>query len=92
MMRKVALALLLPLTGSIFFFGWAVLAIVFLSVMTCVTTEWLFVRTKGEKGKKDISQRGHDAAAWLDIDLNTLPHRIRPTYRTRTDNKGGEPP
>ena len=48
-MRKVILALVLPLIGSIFFFGWVSLFIVTLSIMTCVFTEWLFVHRK--KGK-----------------------------------------
>jgi Na+-transporting NADH:ubiquinone oxidoreductase subunit B len=43
-MRKVVLCLFPALVGSIFFFGWVSLAIVVLSVSTCVITEWLFIR------------------------------------------------
>jgi len=45
-MRKVCIALFPALVGSIYFFGWVSLAIVFLSILTCVITEWLFVRKK----------------------------------------------
>lgn len=48
-MRTVALCLIPPLVGAIYFFGWVALAIVALSVFTCVTTEWLFVRKSGGK-------------------------------------------
>ncbi len=43
-MRKVVFCLIPAFVGSIFFFGWVSLAIVVLSVSTCVITEWLFVR------------------------------------------------
>jgi Na+-transporting NADH:ubiquinone oxidoreductase subunit B len=58
MMRKVAMALMLPLAGAVFFFGWVVLAIVSLSVITCVITEWLFVRVKGEKVSEAVFVTG----------------------------------
>lgn len=48
-MRKVVYALFPTIVGAIFFFGWVSLAMVFISVVTCVLTEWLFIR--GKKGK-----------------------------------------
>lgn len=48
-MRKVVQALLPAVIGAVFFFGWISLAIVLISVLTCVLTEWLFVR--GNNGK-----------------------------------------
>ncbi len=48
-MRKVVMALIPAMMGSIFFFGWVALFMVLLSVLACVTTEYLFV--SGKKGK-----------------------------------------
>jgi len=48
-MRTVAFSLLPAAVGGIYFFGWVSLAIVVLSVITCVITEWMFV--KGKNGK-----------------------------------------
>ena len=48
-MRLVVYSLFPAVGAGIFFFGWRTLAIVLLSVITCVLTEWLFVR--GNKGK-----------------------------------------
>jgi len=57
-MRKVAACLLLPLLGSIFFYGWISFAIVFLSVLTCIVTEWLFVRKEGGKVSEAVLVTG----------------------------------
>jgi len=57
-MRKVAVCLLLPLAGSIFFYGWISFAIVFLSVLTCLVTEWLFVRKEGGKVSEAVLVTG----------------------------------
>ena len=43
-MRQVLLALLPATAGSVYFFGWISAGIIGLSVITCVLTEWLFVR------------------------------------------------
>ena len=43
-MRTVVYTLLPVTVAAIYFFGWRSLAIVLLSVISCVTTEWLFVR------------------------------------------------
>ncbi|MBN2009952.1 RnfABCDGE type electron transport complex subunit D [candidate division KSB1 bacterium] len=48
-MRTVVYSLFPVIIGAIYFFGWISLAIVLISVITCVSTEWLFVR--GKKGK-----------------------------------------
>ncbi|MDW7681415.1 MAG: RnfABCDGE type electron transport complex subunit D, partial [bacterium] len=48
-MRKVVYALFPAIVGSVYFFGWVSLAIVLSSIISCVLTEWLFVR--GKKGK-----------------------------------------
>jgi len=48
-MRTVVYSLLPAVIGGIYFFGWISLAIVVLSIMTCVLTEWMFV--KGKNGK-----------------------------------------
>ncbi len=48
-MRTVVSALLPAVVGGVYFFGWISLAIVVLSIVTCVLTEWMFVR--GKKGK-----------------------------------------
>ena len=48
-MRKVVLCLLPAFIGSVYFFGWISFVIVFTSIITCVITEWLFVR--GQQGK-----------------------------------------
>ena len=48
-MRKVVLALILPLAGSIYFYGWITLCIISLSIITCMITEWLFVRRREGK-------------------------------------------
>jgi len=57
-MRKVVLCLLPALVGSIFFFGWISFAIVALSIITCVVTEWLFVRTKHGKVSEAVFVTG----------------------------------
>ena len=44
--------------GSIFFFGWVSFIIVSLSVMTCVITEWLFVRGKDGKVSEAVFVTG----------------------------------
>ncbi len=48
-MRNVVMALFPALVGGIYFFGWRSLAIVALSIITCVVTEWFFVRGKNGK-------------------------------------------
>jgi len=48
-MRRVVLALIPAFIGSVYFFGWISAAVVGLSIATCVTTEWLFVRKRGRK-------------------------------------------
>lgn len=48
-MRTVVYALLPAVVGGVYFFGWISLAIVVLSIITCVLTEWMFVR--GKMGK-----------------------------------------
>lgn len=48
-MRTVVFTLFLPAIAAIYFFGWRSLVIVALSVISCVITEWLFVR--GSNGK-----------------------------------------
>lgn len=48
-MRTVVYSLLPAVLGSVYFFGWVSLAIVLISVVTCVLTEWLFVRGKNGK-------------------------------------------
>ena len=48
-MRKVVYSLLPAVFGGIYFFGWVSLAIVLISVITCILTEWLFVRGKNGK-------------------------------------------
>jgi Na+-transporting NADH:ubiquinone oxidoreductase subunit B len=48
-MRTVVYTLLPATVAAIFFFGWRSLAMVALSVISCVITEWLFVR--GANGK-----------------------------------------
>ena len=48
-MRTVVYTLLPATIAAVFFFGWRSLAIVALSVISCVITEWLFVR--GQAGK-----------------------------------------
>jgi len=45
----VLLGLSLPFIGSIYFFGWISACIVGLSMVTCVLTEWMFIRRR--KGK-----------------------------------------
>lgn len=45
-MRTVLLALIPAVIGGIYFFGWVTLVIVAISILTCVITEWLFVRSK----------------------------------------------
>jgi Na+-transporting NADH:ubiquinone oxidoreductase subunit B len=57
-MRKVAICLIPPLVGSIFFFGWISFAIVLLSVTTCIITEWLFVRRQGGKVSEAVFVTG----------------------------------
>lgn len=48
-MRHVLLALTPAWIGSIYFYGWISAFMVILAVLTCVTTEWLFVRKGGGK-------------------------------------------
>ena len=48
-MRKVSYALLPALAAGVFFFGWRTLAIVLVSLFSCILTEWLFVRKKNGK-------------------------------------------
>ncbi len=48
-MRTVVFMLLPATIAAVFFFGWRSLAMVALSVISCVITEWLFVR--GQNGK-----------------------------------------
>ncbi|MBD3288838.1 RnfABCDGE type electron transport complex subunit D [candidate division KSB1 bacterium] len=43
-MRTVVYCLIPAFIGSIFFFGWVTVAILAISVVSCVITEWLFVR------------------------------------------------
>jgi len=43
-MRLVVYSLIPAVVGGIYFFGWISLAILLISVVTCVLTEWLFVR------------------------------------------------
>ena len=57
-MRKVCIALFPALAGSIYFFGWVSLAIVSLSILTCVITEWLFVRKKDGKVSEAVFVTG----------------------------------
>ena len=44
MMRQVLIALIPAWIGSVFFFGWISAGILATSVITCVLTEWFFVR------------------------------------------------
>jgi len=48
-MRTVVYSLMPATAGSVYFFGWRSLVIVLLSVISCVVTEWLFVRGKNGK-------------------------------------------
>jgi Na+-transporting NADH:ubiquinone oxidoreductase subunit B len=48
-MRQVVTALLPAFLGSIYFFGWVSAGMVALSMVTCILTEWIFVRKS--KGK-----------------------------------------
>lgn len=45
-MRTVVNSLWPVLIGAIFFFGWRTLAVLLISILSCVLTEWLFVRNK----------------------------------------------
>lgn len=45
-MRTVVNSLWPVMVGAIYFFGWRMLAIVLVSIITCVLTEWMFVRKK----------------------------------------------
>ena len=49
MMRIVVRALIPAFIGSIYFFGWVSAFIMTLSILTCVITEWLFVRKTNGK-------------------------------------------
>lgn len=49
-MRTVVNSLVLVLAGSVYFFGWRSLIIVIISIISCVLTEWLFVK-KTKPGK-----------------------------------------
>ncbi len=48
-MRTVVYCLIPAAVGAIYFFGWVTLAILTISVVSCVITEWLFVRGKNGK-------------------------------------------
>ncbi len=58
MMQQVIAALMPALVGAVYFFGWVSLAIVTLSVITCVLTEWLFVRKSGGKVSEAVFVTG----------------------------------
>ena len=45
-MRQVVNSLWPVMVAAIYFFGWRTFVIVLLSIITCVLTEWLFVRKK----------------------------------------------
>ena len=45
-MRTVVNSLWPVMIGAIYFFGWRTLAVMLVSILTCVLTEWLFVRNK----------------------------------------------
>ena len=45
-MRTVVNSLWPVMIGAIYFFGWRTLAIVLISILTCVLTEWVFVRNR----------------------------------------------
>ncbi len=45
-MRTVVNSLALVLVGSIYFFGWRSLVTVIVSIISCVLTEWMFVKNK----------------------------------------------
>ncbi len=45
-MRTVVNSLWPVMVGSVYFFGWRTLAVMLVSILTCVLTEWLFVRNK----------------------------------------------
>ncbi|GAK57520.1 sodium-translocating NADH-quinone reductase subunit B [Candidatus Vecturithrix granuli] len=49
-MRTVVNSLWPVMAGAIYFFGWRTLAMTLISILTCVLTEWLFVR-KSKPGK-----------------------------------------
>lgn len=57
-MRKVILGLIPALIASIFFFGWISLAIVLFSILTCLVTEWLFARKRGDKVSEAVFVTG----------------------------------
>ena len=48
-MRIVVFALLPAIVAGVYFFGWISLAIIFLSIVTCLITEWMFVSKKNGK-------------------------------------------
>ena len=45
-MRTVVNSLWPAMVGAIYFFGWRTFVLVLVSILTCVLTEWLFVRNK----------------------------------------------
>lgn len=45
-MRTVVNSLWPVMIGAIYFFGWRTLAIVLISILTCVLTEWVFIRNR----------------------------------------------
>ncbi len=45
-MRTVVNSLWPVMIGAIYFFGWRTLAVILVSILACVLTEWLFVRKK----------------------------------------------
>ena len=57
-MRKVTVALVPSLIGSSYFFGWISLTTVSLSILTCLMTEWLFVRKKSGKVSEAVFVTG----------------------------------
>jgi len=48
-MRTVVYSLIPATIGSVYFFGWRSLAIILLSIISCILTEWLFIRGKNGK-------------------------------------------
>ena len=48
-MRQVVTALLPAFAGSVYFFGWVSAGMVALSMVTCILTEWIFVRKSAGK-------------------------------------------
>jgi len=53
-MRSVLYALIPAAIGSVYFFGLRSLAIILVSIITCILTEWLFLRKQGAKVSEAI--------------------------------------